>query len=299
MELNGNERVDSLITLSDRVYDAIYDNTDQGTRSRQILTLGIQVAAHTLENTYGTGLGGDAYHSHLVGNLSDSGLSITDKAYDPWAPYHKVVMDLPPLRSAMPVDLKLNRLARDYATVERATVGRDGVNETNDIHVAHLGALALPYAATTYPDLEQSKIALYTLVHDLVEAYVGDVVSLGASDEVMNAKADAEANALRQLESDFGNKFPKLVQATIDYEELLDDEARFVKSFDKMDPSFTHISNDGIVLKERLMIRGRQEFMRLHNMTTYRMWPYSKDFIEILDDRAEMAERIADKSWPY
>jgi 5'-deoxynucleotidase YfbR-like HD superfamily hydrolase len=170
------------------------------------------------------------------------------------------------------------------------------MHETDARHATHLAALALPYASEFYPELDQAKIALYSLLHDIVEAYAGDVPSLNMSDAVMEAKERAEATAMRQVSSEFGACYPQFVRLIQDYEDLADDEARFVKTFDKLDPHFTHLNNNGITLRRDFHIQSARHLINVMNATAARMRSYAGDFPEVMADREELICRVADST---
>jgi 5'-deoxynucleotidase YfbR-like HD superfamily hydrolase len=293
-----SNRVDALTHLSERAYDTLYGPELTDMRAQRILCLGINTVAQVLETSYGHRLAGDQYHQLLVQELAAGGLSIDDQAYAPYPNYRHSVSELP-RRPFIQIAPELTRLSNEYGAVRRATIGRHGERETDAVHAVHLGAIALPYALEIYPELDQSKIALYTLLHDIVEAYTGDVPSLGASDETMKAKELAEELALKQLDTDYGARYPRLLEIVNDYESRNDDEACFVKTFDKLDPSFTHVTNRGIALTRDLGIRSKREFRRQTVITATRMRDYSYNFPEATIDRIELLERVAaEADWP-
>jgi putative hydrolase of HD superfamily len=297
--INTRNRADTLIHLSDRIYDAIDTEVDGETRSRRIVTLGVNVVAQMLETSYSHRFPGDHYHQLLVNEMAHGGLTISDRAYDAWPRYKTIVAELPSRPIMVPVDQTLVDLSSQYADVQRATQARDGLYETDARHAAHLSALALPYAAELYPELDQAKIALYCLLHDIVEAYAGDVPSLNMSIEVMRAKQTAEAAAIQQLTREFGDTYPQFVKFVHDYEELTDNEARFVKTFDKLDPSFTQAANGGITLTRDYGIRSAREYLRGIDASTVRMRSYAQDFPEVMADRQELNHRVAEMTdWP-
>lgn len=296
--MTTRNRVDHLVVLSNRVYDAIDIPEAEGARARRILIVGINTIAHCLEKSYGYRLAGDEFHALLVRELEQGGIAPSDPVYDEWPSYRRIVADLPRV-GLHDSDEELFKLASSYADVRRLTIARDGEYETDATHAVHLAALALPYAAELYPELDQAKIALYSLLHDIVEAYAGDVPTLGASDEMIRLKEIEERAALERIALEFSTRFPKLVACIHNYEHLRDDEARFVKSLDKIDPSFTHLANRGLALTRELGLRSADEFLRQTNKTTVRISRYANDFPEVVADRIELLERVASATdWP-
>ncbi len=294
----SSERIDHLIELSDQIYPIIDTVAEGQPRARRMLRLGMSVVAESL--THGSiRYTGDRLHSTLVGELACGGLSHDDTVYRYFPAYLESLSDLPKVRAAPTILPDIDRLAIQYADVTRATVSQNGSLETDASHAIHLASLALPYAAQYHPTLDQAKIALYCLLHDLVEAYVGDVASLGVSDEIMTKKHEAEQRALRQFEQEFHHEHPELVQLVLDYENLVDDEACYVKTFDKLDPGFTHFYSKGSQLVSALNITTPEQFQAAVDQTTRRMQPYSHYFPDLMRDRDTLTDRISDHtSWP-
>lgn len=137
-----------------------------------------------------------------------------------------------------------------FARVDRATRHEDGRRpETDSDHTVMLSVIACACAARAAPSLDLGKIAQFATVHDLIEAYSGDVLSLGMSAEVRASKEARERAALERVRAEF-QAVPWLA-ATIDaYESLATPEARFVKILDKVMPKLTHLLNGGASLRE-------------------------------------------------
>ncbi|MDB5165786.1 MAG: hypothetical protein JWM00_676 [Candidatus Saccharibacteria bacterium] len=294
------QRVDALTALSDRIYPVIdqVDERNGETRARRMVRLGMRVVAQTLEESYGAGTAGNVWHSFLVQEFQTAGLSMNDSEYDAFSQYRDRVEKLPTNIIIPPANLHLDELANKYADVERATWAHDQTFETDASHVMHLTGIALPYAAEYYPHLDLRKVALYILIHDIPEAYVGDTPSFGLSDEEIQNKTILEARAFQQLEEEYGSDYPKLVKVVHDYENLADDEAKYVKTFDKLDPGFTHFSNGGHQLIVKYGIRSQQEHLDSSLLTTNRMMAYSSSFSLVLEDREQMMHRIGLATWP-
>lgn len=143
-----------------------------------------------------------------------------------------------------PSVLELGHVAMQFAQVNRATGDINAHPESDTDHTVMLSLIAVSLAEHD-PRLDKGKVALYALVHDLVEVYAGDVPTLHQDKVDFVAKAKAEAEALDRLEEQFGKTFPGLIQALKDYEALEDLESQFVKTLDKSMPAITHLFNDG------------------------------------------------------
>lgn len=292
------QRVDALTTLSDRLYPAVDQIVDDETRARRTLRLGVRVVAHTLEETFGIGTAGNIWHGFLVQEFQAAGISISDPEYDTFPEYRERAQKLPADIIIPPTNLRLDKFANEYADVRRATWAVDGTLETDASHVLHLAGLALPYAAEYYPELDLRKVAIYILIHDILEAYVGDFASFGLTDAENAEKTAREMEAFPLLEHQFGIDYPKLVKLVHDYESLVDDEAKYVKTFDKLDPGFTHFINDGHQLKAKYNIKSQGEHLEKAQLTTDRMTAYNSSYSLVMEDREEMMHRIGLVAWP-
>jgi len=288
------ERVDQLMTLSRPVYEAIEEYVGGEKRSRRILRLGINAVAQHL-NSDDSLPAGEIYQSLLFDQLGRGGVSLSH--YGAWPHYQSRLQTLPSVSNEKTTDL--NDLANKYADVKRATRGADEKRERNATHSIHLSALALPYAAEYHSELDLNKIAVYCLVHDILEAYTGDVPTLGISREAMQEKYDAEEQALKILALEYGMRWPRFVQVVKDYEALADIEARFVKTFDKLDPSFTHFANSGTQLLKQYGYRTADQFLDASHESTKRILEYGADFPDLMSDRNELLFRVAHRvDWP-
>lgn len=265
MTLNtSSERVDQLVNRSERIYDAIDPHFDSEPRYRRMLRFGVNTVALSLR----------------------SGKSIAEAS--------KPLVTLPNVlaRQRGPLDA----LANTYADVERATVDRNGERETDSRHAIHLMKLAVPYAREFYPRLNQNKVATYALLHDIVEAYAGDVASLGISPEQAKEKHKNEMQALATLRAEYGNDWPEFVSTIENYEALSDIESQYVKTFDKLDPGFTHLQNKGVELKNGFGL-SKEGFITAIGQTTQRMATYSSDFPQLMEDREELMRRVAEATF--
>lgn len=258
------ERVDWLIEKSDTVYEDIDRHVENERAYRRVLRIGIATTACALQEGV---------------TLSEVGSSL-------------LRLDAASLQAPHPLDV----LAHQYADVERATLDREGQPETDARHAIHLMKLAVPYALRFYPYLDTGKIAAYSLSHDIVEAYAKDTPSLGITPEQKAQKDRIEAQALRDIRRDYGDAWPEFIELIESYEKLEDDEARFTKAFDKLDPGFTHIYTKGVQLRTRYNYT-RSEYTDAMHEGTIRMQSYASDFPSVLEDREEISKRVADLAY--
>jgi len=177
--------------------------------------------------------------------------------------------------------IALGQLILQFGRVERATYHEDGKRkETDTDHTVMLGIIASGLATNLYPKLDIGKIAQYALVHDLVEAYAGDTPSFNMSHEVRANKAQKEKEALHKIEENFKD-YPWLIHTLNDYEDLLDSEARFVKTLDKCMPKLTHILNKGAYFKE--VGKNKEEMVLFFDKQHASLSEtYGKEFPELL-----------------
>lgn len=258
------ERVDTLIRRSDAIYDEIDTTFDGEVRYRRMLRAGISMAAISLR---------------LGNSIDETGEQLINMGSG-FAPTIG-----PP---------ELEWLAYTYGDVQRATVDRNGNPETDARHAIHLMQLAVPYAREVYPHtVNPRKAAVYALFHDVLEAYAGDVPSLGMSAAQAAEKHRNEMKALATFKAQFGKQWPELVELVESYEALEDIEARYTKSLDKVDPGLTHLYSHGSQLAAHYGYTSANEFLEAIDEGTERMSVYSAEFPEIIQDREELTRRIA------
>ena len=138
----------------------------------------------------------------------------------------------------------------------RATAHQDGVTmETVTTHTVMLGWLACEVAnawAGHWRVPEPADVAEMVLVHDAVEAIVGDTDTLGASEDELRAKAEREARGMAQLLAQVGPD-SWLGTRLHRYEQQISPAARWVRYLDKVTPKLTHALNGCAVVIARGM----------------------------------------------
>jgi len=82
--------------------------------------------------------------------------------------------------------------------------------------------------------LDKEKVFMYALCHDLPEAYTGDKSFYRTKEEDANKK-ELEKEATKKLIRDHAD-FPSLGATIISYEEMHDEESKFVYTLDKILP---------------------------------------------------------------
>lgn len=144
------------------------------------------------------------------------------------------------------------RLALALGRVDRATYHEDGRRkETDTDHTVMLCLLVADLAQlpTLRDRVDLGKLLAFAIVHDVVEAYAGDTVSISLTAEERRAKAAREAEALTRLRAEFGPE-AWIVQTIEAYERQDTLEARLVNYADKVVPKLTHALNGGRTMRD-------------------------------------------------
>lgn len=187
--------------------------------------------------------------------------------------------------------INLVRFCLGFARVDRGTFHEDGKTRESDAdHTVMLGVVATAFAAQYFPSLDLGEIAQLALVHDLVETYSGDVNSLNITVEQKMSKKAREAQALLDIEREFGLAFPWIHQTIQRYERQESREARYVCVMDKVLPKATHLLNQGATFKELGLtfdqIRG------YYAKKTDKARADDSMFPELIQMREELVQRI-------
>lgn len=277
------ERVNALTHISDQLYPILEEQINGEMRARQIVRLGIACIAHGLNDGMTPSHAGVLFDQYLAHELRDVD-------YGAYEPYRTPAKALSPI--ATPSDIAT--LANNYSDTLRGTYLADCTHrEPDSVHALHLTALAVPYARAHYPQLDAGKVALYSLLHDLPEAYAGDTETFNISPEGLVQKQKDDSVAVAELKRDYGDKWTHLVGVVDSYESIEDDEAAFTKTKDKNDPGYTHFRNNAYALKHRHRVRSAKEFYHRAHINTLRTLGYASQFALVLEDKEVLNERIA------
>lgn len=145
---------------------------------------------------------------------------------------------------------RIAALVAKLGQVRRITEHPDGERESVTTHTVMLALIAYRLCPC---DMDPEAVLLFALVHDLVEAYAGDMPTLRIPTEHQQAAKDAaEQAALDLIQREDSELVASLVR---DYERQTSDEAQFVRVLDKCLPKITHRWNRGRVPKRRGMTR--------------------------------------------
>lgn len=195
--------------------------------------------------------------------------------------------------------LALGALVLELGRVERNTYHEDGVRpETDTDHTVMLGIVACALAEKLKLPLDRGQIAQFALVHDLVEAYAGDTVTIKClTKEAAAEKAAREAAALTRIKEEFGATLPWVHETIETYESLATPEARFVKMVDKAMPAVTHALNEGATIRKECLSEDAHQENQEANRARYAA-TFAHDQPEALALYDEMT-RIAQERMRY
>ncbi len=129
--------------------------------------------------------------------------------------------------------LRFIELTQKFKAVRRQVIlAREDRNENDAEHSFQLAIVGWYIIFSKGLDLDMSKVFKYSLAHDLVEVYAGDVPFNHADHSHKHTK---EEEALKQIESEFP-EFKDFQEAVSAYEKREDKESRFVYALDKILP---------------------------------------------------------------
>ncbi len=107
-----------------------------------------------------------------------------------------------------------------------------GRHENDAEHSWSIALFACALAPQIDPKLDIGKVCQFATVHDVIEVYAGDTSNF-ASEIKLATKESREKSALRRLAKDY-KALPWITKTVEAYERQGSDEARFVKSMDKV-----------------------------------------------------------------
>jgi 5'-deoxynucleotidase YfbR-like HD superfamily hydrolase len=145
--------------------------------------------------------------------------------------------------------VELGDLAMKFGRVNRTCVVHPtGEPESDTDHTVMLSWIAPDLAEMInlragYERYPVGKVVQFCVVHDAVEAVVGDTPTHKISEEDYAAKESREAQGARQLYLQFAKRMPWFARLVTTYEAQVDPVARFVRSVDKLMPKIVHVLN--------------------------------------------------------
>lgn len=157
--------------------------------------------------------------------------------------------------------VNIAKLVFQFAKVDRVTLHDDGVTlESDTDHTVMLSICACSIAQKIYPDLDIGKVAQFSVIHDLVEAYAGDTDTFNLNLKGKEDKIKREEEAFLRIKKEFGAVYPWIANTIEEYESLESKEAKFVKLVDKVMTKLTHMANGGAHLKKHNKTKEETDF---------------------------------------
>lgn len=194
-----------------------------------------------------------------------------------------------------PVIAALSRIAMQgswlsdaFSKVERVPRGSNGERENDVEHSFMLAVVAPNLARIIRPDLDENKMRLYSLVHDMLEIETGDVATFSTSPQELAEKERLEHAAMEAL-------LPKLppieAEALTAYEEQADPESRFVRMVDKILPVVLDIVGQGVrVVEEDYGINSLHSLEASHDKLVAKVAAmFGEEFPELVDTYIALA----------
>lgn len=193
-----------------------------------------------------------------------------------------------PLVDRMRLLSQLSDLYSTFMKVERATY-RDGRPETDGEHTIHAMFLAVAYTAQYHPEFDPGEVALLMMIHDLDEVYTGDVNSLMADARGMRQKEVNEDHDRQRLRAELSD-VPYILALLERYWAQEEPVARYVRAFEKFDPSFSH-KRDGGAAIQAMGITTKEQYQKLDARAVERMAAYAP--ADIIGIRRMLGNEVA------
>lgn len=189
--------------------------------------------------------------------------------------------------------LDVARLVLKFAKINRATLHEDGIRPESDTdHTVMLSVAACALADSLYKDkLDIGKVAQFAIVHDLVEAHVGDVNTINISKESRAEKEKREEESLQRIEAEFKDVYPWIHTTIAEYERKDTPEAVFVKTLDKAMTKITNTLNRGAAI-EKLGTSYEEIENHFRVQTDEYRSKYGKEFPELVDILEELMQNM-------
>jgi 5'-deoxynucleotidase YfbR-like HD superfamily hydrolase len=182
---------------------------------------------------------------------------------------------------------KIQQLVLDLQKVQR----HHYIPDTNDLEnvIEHSFSVALIswyLFHRTKSALNLTRILQYSLLHDSLERGLAKDISSYASTKDRQLKKQREAQVLIDLKSEF-DYFPDFIKTLEDYENLVDEEARFVYVIDKIQAIIHGYMQDWRPYKE-----GNISFQQFHEKGENILSYCPKDLEDIIRPLLETSYRV-------
>lgn len=183
------------------------------------------------------------------------------------------------------IDLILSFLEEieKYKLVERQVICSDLKRRESDAeHSWHMAMFILLFEKEFPKTLDLAKMFKMTIVHDLAEIYAGDPFAFDKAARV--GKAERETKALDLLFSKLPDDLRCELHSLIEeYEAAKTPEAKFVKSFDKIQPILQNLCSGGWSWKN-------------HKVDAKTVDEYKRDFMKHDKTVLEVYRRLMDEA---
>ncbi len=128
--------------------------------------------------------------------------------------------------------------AERLKTVTRTAYTSEGITETTAEHSWRLALLA-SVVADEYPGLNEERVLIMCLIHDIGEIYDGDIPAVKQTDK--EQKYEIELKAARKIFSLLPEKIgERMMEIWREYNDCKTPEARLVKALDKAETIIQH-----------------------------------------------------------
>lgn len=154
----------------------------------------------------------------------------------------------------------LSNLLGEMGAIKRAAHLPNGENEPDSHHAFSL-ALISYQIVQGFPELDEHKVVLFALVHDLLEIITGDDNTLHFVDEQLRDKQRREKKALKEFDTLFA-KYPEIKNAMYEYDKLDTLEAATVFVLDKACTAWTHHADNGEHARTNMSLNTRADIKK-------------------------------------
>ena len=187
----------------------------------------------------------------------------------------------------------------DFAKIMRAThMDAEGTPESDTTHTVMLSVMACAVASKLHPEYDLGKVAHYALVHDLVEVYAGDVITINYNEVDKTMKAREERAALEKINERFAGNFDWISETIEAYEKLEDPEARFVKALDKSMPGIAQRLSSSKTINENFD-NPRAFAASMRAISKEMADTYGHDQPHAITLREKLLETLVDEKYAY
>lgn len=190
------------------------------------------------------------------------------------------------------IAIQVGALASRMVQIERTRcIHPDNRAENVAEHSQMVAMVAPELARELYPQLDQNLVARFGMVHDVIEAYVGDTATDMLAGHSEATKEELETMGLEQLCREYAH-MPGFVDIVRRYEKQDEPEARFVRAVDKLMVMLIHFANNGETLRS---LYTYESFLQNEAALLKRDAYKYGEFSEIIELRRELGQLLADR----